>query len=62
MKKYQRSVFVIDPRTERTIRVVGLESNFSISAGDALDAATKHMEEIVPKVPHYLKVYCGGSN
>jgi hypothetical protein len=62
MKRYQREVFVLDPKTEQTMRVVGLESNFPISAGDALDAAAKHMEEIAPKVPHHLKVYCGGSN
>jgi hypothetical protein len=62
MKKYQRSVFVIDPKTEQTIRVVGLESDIPIFAGDALDAATKHMDEIAPGQPHHLKVYCGGRN
>ena len=62
MKKYQREVFVLDPKTEQTIRVVGLEADVPISAGDALDAAAKYMEEIAPGQPHHLKVYCGGKN
>jgi hypothetical protein len=60
MKKYHREVFVIDPKTERTIRVIGLESDIPIDAGGALDAADKHMKEIAPGVPCHLKVYCGG--
>ena len=60
MKKYQRAVFIINPANEQTIRVVGLESDVPISAGDALDTAAKHMEEIAPGQPRHLKIYCGG--
>ncbi|WP_333148408.1 hypothetical protein [Microcoleus sp. B13-B6] len=60
MKKYHREVFAIDPSTERTIRVIGLESEHQIDAYDALNAASKHMKEIAPGLPCYLKVYCGG--
>ncbi len=62
MKKYHREVFILDPRTEKTIRVVGLKSDAPIDAYDALNAAGKHMKEIAPELPCHLKVYCGEAN
>ena len=55
-KQHHRDVYVSadGPATQ----VLRIESDAPIDAYDALNAASKHLEEVAPKQTRNLKVYC----